>query len=233
MRWLSNAKNFILEALFPSECLNCRKETAENALCATCQGTIPVFSTLFCPVCKLRLADNKAVCHKNAGFLLGAAAPYHHDAVKSLIHYFKYEKWQRLAGPLSGILAAYLTGLEYDFSGFAAIPVPLHPSRKRERGFNQSELLARHAATMLDIPLLSGNLCRIKETSVQAELGSFDQRQKNVAGCFSVSDANAINGNDILLVDDVFTSGATMSEAARTLKKAGAKKIIALVIAKA
>jgi ComF family protein len=119
---------------------------------------------------------------------------------------------------------------DFDFAGFAAIPTPLSKKRIRERGYNQSELIGRHLARIWKIPIISNRLIKIKDTKNQAELLQA-QRLVNLKGAFVCAEKFFIEKN-ILLVDDVVTTGATMEECARVLAKSGAKKIIGVSFAR-
>jgi len=110
--------------------------------------------------------------------------------------------------------------------------MPLHKNREEKRGFNQSELLSEEISKILTLPIINGAILRIKETKPQAELRGWEQRKVNMEKSFSVSNPEKIAGKNIILVDDVCTSGATANEAVKTLKENGAKKIIVLVVAK-
>jgi ComF family protein len=111
------------------------------------------------------------------------------------------------------------------------VPVPLYPSRFRQRGFNQAELLAKNVALFSGRPLAANAIKRIRPTLAQAGL-SKTERFKNTRGAFKVTDAAGVCGKDVLIIDDVLTTGSTISECARALRKAGAKSISALVLAK-
>jgi len=132
-------------------------------------------------------------------------------------------------------LVAYLRNLasaDFPLDSYTLVPLPLHPSREKERGFNQSELLAEIISKTFNLPLEKNILIRAKNTRAQAELTDWEERQANLQNAFTVADPENLKGKNIILVDDVYTSGATMSAAAETLHKAGAKKIIGLVLAK-
>lgn len=133
---------------------------------------------------------------------------------------------------MGNFLTDYLNRVQYNFSDYALVPIPLHPSRRRERGFNQSELLGRYVSEQLFLPVFSDALIRQKPTHTQTTLADMNEKEKNVAGCFAVARPELVRNRKIIIVDDVFTSGATMNEAVRVLKSSGAKKIIALVVAK-
>lgn len=148
-----------------------------------------------------------------------------HDLVVRL----KYRKEERLAVLLGRRMAETLGSKpSYD----VILPVPLHAARLRERGFNQSVLLARRVGKALGIPVDAFVLRKVKATPAQATL-SLGERMGNLKGAFQVEKASSVRGKSVLLVDDVATSGATLNEAARVLKKAGAKSVEAVVAARA
>ena len=238
MPTLKKIITFFQSALFPPLCLSCKKafsgQSENNDLCARCLGNIQIFTTLFCPVCHSRLPENKKICHKDSRFLLGAATRYQ-APIKDAIHYFKYRSWDRLAPMLGVYLVAYLRNLVsagFSLDAHTLIPLPLHPSREKERGFNQSELLAEIISKTFNLPLEKNILIRAKNTRAQAELTDWEERQANLQNAFTVANPENLKGKNIILVDDVYTSGATMSAAAEVMRAAGAKKIIGLVLAK-
>jgi len=112
------------------------------------------------------------------------------------------------------------------------IPIPLHTKRLRQRGFNQALLLAHAMSTASSIPLSWDNLVRVRPTRPQVELTG-EERIKNVAGAFAVRRLNEITAKRVMLVDDVFTTGATMNECAAVLKDAGAAQVVAFTLARA
>ncbi|MBI3638586.1 ComF family protein [Candidatus Wolfebacteria bacterium] len=222
---------------------NSGEEAQNNFLCEECLLSIKLNNSLFCPVCRARIPEFEKICHFNSKYLLAAATNYNDPVIQNLIHYFKYKGFENIAPFLSEVLIKYTEsvirnlkparpagGLE--IRNFLIIPIPLHPSRQRERGFNQSELLAKNIAVYYSIPLIN-NLKRIRKNEHQVSLKDYGKRIKNIAGCFSIKNPEEIAGKNIILIDDVFTSGATMNEAVEILKSAGARKIIALVLAKA
>ncbi len=235
---LAAIKDMVLDVLFPPLCFACEKnllpeEKAQN-VCRVCLGSIALFDTLFCAVCGARLPGNAKICHPAAQYMLASAASYRNDAVQKLIWRLKYGKLRAAAVPLAGLLAQYLTALDYHFLGFTIVPVPLHADRLEERGFNQAELLAQSVAAHLQLPLVTDALTRVKATPAQAKMRDRAERSANLEGAFAVDPhGTAVAGKNILLVDDVFTTGATISEAVKTLRIAGAKTIIALTVARA
>ena len=111
------------------------------------------------------------------------------------------------------------------------IPVPLSPQRQKQRGFNQAELIAAHISTLLMRPLNTQAVEKIKETEAQTGIGSARIREKNLHGAYKVTDKSAVKGRRILLIDDVITTGSTLNEVAKTLKKAGAESVVCLTYA--
>jgi ComF family protein len=230
-------KDIILDILFPPLCLNCQKylQNKNKFICDTCLAAIKFNNTLFCPVCRARLADNKRICHYDSQYLLAAAGNYDDLVLQNLIHHFKYKSFKNLAPILAEILIKYLSNLSLSMvksQKSVVVPVPLHPRRERQRGFNQAKLIAGIVAKKFNWDLFEG-LKRIKNNKPQVGLRDSEARVKNMAGCFEIQNPERVKNKDILLVDDVFTSGATMNEAVKILKANGAKRIIALVIAKA
>ena len=243
--FLAKAKDIILDILFPPVCLNCQKPLAtrintdqnadqrgSNLICDQCLNSIKLNSTLFCPVCRARLAKNEKICHFKASYLLGAAGNYDNPALQNLIHYFKYKSFKNLAPILGELLLEYLELINRELKNYIVVPIPLHFWRERQRGFNQAELLGEVVAKHFNLPFVPG-LTRIKNNKPQIQLKGEEKRRKNIAGCFAIKNPEEIKDKNILLIDDVFTSGATMNEAVKVLKRAGAREIIALVVAKA
>jgi ComF family protein len=163
-----------------------------------------------------------------------AAVGSYQGVLQEICLAFKFGGERRLATPL----AAYLAQILFD-RGIAdkvdvLIPMPLHPFRRFQRGYNQAELIARALSDVIGKPLLTETLKRTGRTHRQAMLSPLERRQ-NVEGVFSVQSGrtSGINGKIVLLVDDVMTTGATLASAARTLKKASAKGVFGAVVARA
>ena len=234
---LSKIKIIILDILFPPICLGCQSPLLEterdNRICQKCLGSIQIYSSFYCPKCKSRVPNEEKTCHKEIKFLLAPAADYQNRAVKNLIWFLKYHRWQSIIKVFEPIINNYLGILNYNFKDFVIIPIPLHSDRLKERGFNQSELIAKIFSQKTNTVLNINNLKRIRATENQAELKNIDERTKNVKSCFVLNNPSEVENKNIILVDDVFTTGSTMSEAVKILKQAGAKKLIAFVFAKA
>lgn len=241
MNILSKAKSVILDILFPSICLSCKNNLSApekgNKICQKCLGSVQIYSSFFCPKCKTRVPGEEKSCHKEIKFILAPVTDYQNPAVKNLIWFLKYHRWQSIVGIIEPLINSYLdilsAGWQNDLHNFIVIPIPLHQDRFKERGFNQSELIAKIITKKIGTAPNTNNLKRVKATKNQAELKNADERIKNIENCFSLNDSNGVKNKNIILVDDVFTTGSTMSEAVKILKQAGAKKIIAFVFAKA
>jgi len=152
-------------------------------------------------------------------------------AIKNLIHEFKYKGKDHLGRPLSKLMTDFIKeyNLATDCLDFI-VPIPLHKTRLREREFNQAEILAKHIAEEFKKDLLSDCLIRHRHTKTQTDLEN-NQRLLNVKGSFSVNRGRDLKGKNVLLVDDVLTTGATSSEAANVLRSAGADIVFVLTLA--
>ena len=222
---LKNFKGFIFDLLFPKFCLSCQREG--NYLCEDCQSTLGVLNT-----------HQKHQTHSPAGGLkdLYFAIDYQQPLIKNLIKLFKYQPFvKELGKPLTSLIITHFQLIEKstaDFVNFILVPVPLERKKLKWRGFNQAEEIGKELAKFFGISLLNNVLAKIKETPAQVEL-SEEERKENIRNAFSIKNGGQILGKKILLVDDVYTTGATMEECARVLKKAGAKEVIGIVIARA
>ncbi|MEK7658177.1 MAG: ComF family protein [Patescibacteria group bacterium] len=235
--FLIKAKNILLDIFFPPFCLHCQKYlnvSGNKFLCGDCFGAIKLNSAPFCPVCRKRLAENKICRHgrQRFSYLLLAAGSYDDPVLKNLIHYYKYKNFKNLTPLLGKILLNYLKLLNLKLLNFIIVPIPLYPNKERKRGFNQAKLLAEFVGQKLNIELAAA-LKKIKNIKPQAQIKNGEERIKNIEGCFEITNPELVKNKNIILMDDVFTSGATMNEAVKILKEAGAKRIIALVLAKA
>jgi ComF family protein len=224
---------FILRILFPSHCLACSASLASGTMCEPCLAKISRYKTLFCAVCNARIPGTNPICHRSNFYLLGSAGPYDDALLKLLIHSLKFRGMRRAAAPLADLIARYLADLAIDVSDYLLIPLPLSRRRKNERGFNQAEDIARHLAERLSLRIRTDILVRIRHAKPQTKTGNAAERRRNILGCFAVVKPDATQGKNIILLDDVTTSGSTLREAARALKIAGARKIIGLTAAKA
>ena len=233
MKYIDFIMKPVLRILFPPHCLHCGKALSVGVICEDCLAGIPRHTTLFCARCGARLPDAKKICHRDAAYLLGSAGPYDHPALKCLIHNLKFRSIRGAAEPLAGLIAEYLAAAAIDPNNFLLIPVPLSRERRNERGFNQAEEIARHLGELLSLHARTDILARTLNTKPQTETKNIAERRRNVLACFSVIKPDDVAKRDILLIDDVTTSGATLGAAAHALRDAGARKIICITAAKA
>lgn len=231
-------KKFVLDLIFPEFCSGCKKEG--DILCESCLKELRksfIFPKCFC--CGARVPAGQRTpagrtclsCRKNTNiYAFFSSFPYSNEIVKTLIHKLKYNRIHKIAIILGDELSEYFLKMSLKIPADSLIiPIPLHKNKYRKRGFNQSEVIAESLSKNLKIPILAG-LKKIKLTPDQTEL-SGAKRRKNVKGAFLAINWRQIKGKNIILVDDVKTTGSTLEEAAKTLKKAGAKRIWALTIA--
>jgi ComF family protein len=235
----------LFEYLYPTVCLACGgsfRSGGEPLLCPRClEGLIPL-SPVRCPVCAIPFHSEAALsrspnhrcgdCRETPPYFSRTLIPFAYKGplIKS-IQRFKYHRKAALARPLSRLLIRGIVDLPRPPSVDVVVPIPLHPDRLREREFNQAALLARPLANHLKVPFMVDLLDRVLPTPQQVGL-SKEERAKNVRKAFAVRRPDRIAGKRILLVDDVFTTGATLNEAAKSLKKKGAKEVVACALAR-
>jgi ComF family protein len=191
--------------------------------CAACDTPVPMLA-VFCAAC----ATTVERARQNGGPAI--AAFEYGGAIARAITRLKYNRRADLARPLGDLLWGALQPHARGLRDALVVPVPLHPSRLAERGFNQSALLARPIARRLGASLLPLALARVRETPQQTALDR-GARMANVAGAFCVRQRNRVRGRAVLLVDDVRTTGATMDACARALIAAGAAWVAQAVLA--
>jgi ComF family protein len=149
--------------------------------------------------------------------------------VRRAIHELKYRNLKAISGCLAILMADYLKDNQID--GEVLVPVPLHLQRLRERGYNQSNLLARELGKLIALPVFDDSLCRLKDSSPQARTTTVEERRKNVARAFACRD-DKLKGRRVILIDDVCTSGATLESCAKAVKVAGAVSVWGLTLAR-
>jgi ComF family protein len=199
---------------------------------------IDVFEYQYCAFCcppKIVLDGKTCKSCKRKGKKLNelfCATSYKENIVKKMLHLFKYEPFAKeLSKPLSDLIITHFQILGKAPEIDLVIPVPLHRSKLKKRGFNQSQEIALLVAKFLEKPLLSNVLIKIKKTNDQMAL-SKKQRQKNLKNAFSCVKPEMIKNKKILLIDDILTTSATIEECACELKRAGSRQISATVVAR-
>jgi len=217
--------NFFLNLIFPQECLFCHKEMDRSyPLCRDCEKQIPLFSSWIVPPSTKYLSA------------LGTASSYKNAILRATIHCFKYRKIISLQYPLAGLLIKFIENNNYLLSfqqkDIYVIPIPLSKKKQRQRGFNQVDLIAQIISKHFHWNYIPDALQRIKDNPPQAQIEDTQRRKENVKGIFQMNPLKQnLTEKIVIIVDDVYTSGATMEEAARILKKTRVKKIIGLVLA--
>lgn len=202
-------------------------------MCKECRATLSRCEGDICSKCgsPIRRSYCEACAEFHYSFKLSRSAFHYGDAVKQLVHSLKYEELLGAGDVLAEGMTDYCSDNK-SFTGFdTVIPVPLHRVRKRERGYNQSEYLARKLASSLGIPC-STTVTRQHYTTSQTRLGKA-QRTKNLSGAFRVKSLKAIRDKKIILVDDVFTTGSTVNEISKLLLDRGAKEVAVMTAARA
>lgn len=232
----------LLDILFPPRCHCCKSYIPGQAdihICAECRDDFRAIVSPLCPVCGLPHAREDGIDHRCGPCLSGrrpferARAAFGFDGpVQDLVHRFKYGKKAHLSRPLGLLASRSLEGFRNDASADLIVPVPLHDKRLRERGFNQSQLLGAVLAKQWGIPLSVDNLRRLRWTEPQTGLTAAE-RERNVRGAFGIARPERIDGKRILLVDDVYTTGSTVTECALALKRADAREVSVLTVARA
>jgi len=241
MAWFSLFSS-VLDYLFPPYCLICESPELYQEgclICKSCMGSFPFITHPFCPRCGkpfLTESDRDHLC----GDCL-THEPYYDTVralgrlegiLKKIIHQFKYKHKFAMGNILSVLLDACPINV-INFSSYdLLIPVPLHRSRLRERGFNQAVIVGKVLQNKYKVPMKRMALQRSVYTVPQVKLRGKD-RKNNVRNAFKVKDSTLVRNKSTLLLDDVFTTGATMNECARVLKDAGAFRVDGFVVARA
>ena len=201
-------------------------------MCASCQASLSRLATPICPTCSKPLAqgDRCPYCCRWKLDIDGIRSPFAFEGVvRKAVHQLKYGHFKALAAPLGRMLGQYLEA--EPVTADVLVPVPLHSRRLRERGYNQSALLAAEVGRWNDFPVVYDSLLRLRHTKAQVKTADAEERQRNLAGAFACRDSK-LAGKRVLLVDDVCTTGATLNSCAIALRKAGAASVWGLALAR-
>ncbi len=227
--WLRRASGPTLEFLFPPVCPGCGR--LGYPICPHCRAEIVPITGSDCRICN-RLLDFADICGRcnAARHSLGRvyAAAVYSSPIREAITRFKYDNHRFLAETLGELLARRLRGESLD--GFRVAPVPLHRNRQKSRGYNQSALLGRRISEQLGLRYEPDALERVRDTGPQVGR-NVNERLANVRGAFGAGSAD-LQGKDVLLVDDLSTTGATLEACAKAARKAGASSVRAAVVAR-
>jgi ComF family protein len=230
LRQAAKLKREALDLLFPKWCIGCGREG--NFICSSCRKLLPRLTPPLCPQCGRPQPEN-SLCPSCASWqatIDGIRAPFRFEGlVRTAIHQLKYRNLRALSETLAGFLGDYLATSPLPVA--VLVPVPIHDQRLRERGYNQSSLLAQELAKLTGLPLVADCLIRQRPASPQARTGTVVERRSNVAGAFTCRNQRLKN-ESVLLIDDVATSGATLDACAVALKDAGVNSVWGLTLAR-
>ena len=218
-----------VDLVFPPRCGGCQRPG--SLWCDVCQASATPVPAPLCEKCgqpnvATRLCSNCQAQPLQIEMIRSAAL--FQGPLRHAIHRFKYQRLAGLAEPLGNLLADCWWAL--DLHADWLVPVPLHPARERERGYNQAALLARQLSARTGVPLSEHGLRRTRVTAVQMELNAA-QRKQNVAGAFACAEPG-VKARRVVIVDDVCTTGATLQACAEAVFKAGAASVVGLTLAR-
>lgn len=227
---MAKLKGIALDLLFSQWCVGCGK--GSDFICHSCHRSLPQIMPPLCPRCgKPQLSG--ILCPGCVSWQVeidGIRSPFRFDGViRQAIHQLKYGNLRALAVTLAKLLQDYLA--TNPMPGEVLVPVPLHPKRIRERGYNQSSLLAKELSKLTSLSVVDDCLIRQRHTPPQAKTPTVDERRSNIANAFTCRDSR-LQDKQVLLIDDVSTSGATLDACAVALKAAGATSVWGLVLAR-
>ena len=232
-----------LALLLPRDCPVCRGDLPWNApagICLSCWSDIRPIPPPFCRRCGLpydsfippETAHLCSACHrKPPPFETARSLALYDGTIREVLHLFKYDRRPEIGAILGKLMAIYFETVRGPARPDAIVAVPLHRARKRKRGYNQAEILARAVGKSLRIPRIRGCLARSRAVPPQTGLSRFERR-KNVRNSFRVRRPGRLQGKSILLVDDILTTGATITECASTLHRAGTSRVLILTAAR-
>lgn len=245
---LSSPLDWVIDWLYPPRCRGCAEifyGRDSEYFCPACWKKIQLVAPPMCRLCGRPFPQASGEDHACGACL---ARPPHftrawswalypreeadEHPLRQAVQKFKYGRKVSLGKPLGRLMARGSREFLQDCDADSIIPVPLHPKRLRWRGFNQALLLGRQLSRAYGIPADPFTLIRVKETPPQTQLNE-DERRRNVRGAFAIAKERSVKEKKILLVDDVYTSGATVNECGRTLRRAGAADVYVLTLTRA
>jgi competence protein ComFC len=236
-------KRLFLDLFFPKDCLGCKQP--DTYLCRDCFNKIPLALNNACFFCE-EITGQGRICinckkEKHLDRII-SASEYRNLLVRELIRAFKYHYVRELAVPLSQLVIRMMENLGFGFHlpadrhgnlDFIVVPTPLFKHRLHYRGFNQAELIAEVIAEHFHLPIQINALKRKISRAPQAKISDIEKRKANIENSFAVGpEIKSIENKIVLLIDDVITTGATLSEAAKILKQNNAKEVWGITIAK-
>ena len=223
-------KRAALGLFFPRWCVGCGKEG--EFICRSCRELLVSVSPPLCPRCGKPQPSSTLcpACLSGQAAIDGIRSPFRFEGViREAILQLKYRNLRALGETLARLLSDFLTA--NPIPGEVLVPMPIHDKRLRERGYNQSSLLARELSKLSGLPMVDNSLTRQRHALPQTQTKTADERRNNVAGAFTCRDQK-LKGSQVLLIDDVATSGATLDACATALKAAGAISVWGLALAR-
>jgi ComF family protein len=229
----------LIDLVLPPICCICRRrlKSDENIICNDCYSRIRLISLPYCERCgrsvpspDIKVCNTCITEHHPCSYIRGVS-PYDGIA-ENLIILLKYNGKRGTTKALTKLMTQVISKEEIYRNCEVIVPVPLHTTRKRERGYNQAELLGKELSAELNMPLISDALIRVRATPSQTKIPS-EERRTNVQDAFAVNKRRIglIRGKTVLLVDDVLTTGSTLNECARTLLEGDVKEVLGIVCA--
>lgn len=227
-------KECLLQLLFPRRCPVCDGivPQAGEKICLGCLGKLKLLTPPWCMKCGKKLSKEGeycADCARKEHFFLRGRGLYEYESVALSIYRFKYGGRREYADYFGEQMAEYLGNFIRSVEPDALIPIPLHRKRRAARGYNQAELLARALGSRLGIPVYGDFLVRVKNTA-PLKYENPEERQNNLKKAFNIQE-NDVKLKKVIVVDDIYTTGSTMDEAARVLKGAGVQEVYFVTLA--
>ena len=215
-------REYLCKLIFPENCVFCQRPTklhsAEPRLCEQCAENMPFLNNL------------SSLDHEEPGIIRGVSV-FRYEAVKASVFRFKYDGYRSDGEALAEYMARYVidNALMDILSADILVPVPLWKKKEKKRGFNQSAVIAETVSGLVDVPHIDDLLVRTRETAAQKGLDR-NRRRENLRGAFRLNENYNINGMRIVLIDDIYTTGSTIFECAKTLYAAGAGEVMYLAL---
>lgn len=225
-----NILSKLLDLIYPPKCIFCEEIIVIGQpkwICEKCRDNIEIISGHRCLKCGKPLDNTDNLCKicLQYQFLYkkGYCLLYYDGFTREAIHRFKYNNHPEYAKGFSKLIYEYSEDKSF-FEADCFIPVPMFPKKRKKRGFNQAELIAYELSKLTNIPIFNDVLFRIKDTKKQSQL-NFAERKNNVKNAFKAQNSAKITNKNILLIDDIYTTGSTINECADVLIKEGAKNV--------
>jgi ComF family protein len=226
---LQQVKTALLDLLLPLRCLGCGREG--DLICPSCRQSLPRVKLPLCRRCGDTVSEGTLCrsCLANPLTIDGIRSVFlFQGTVRQAILQLKYKHLKAVSTPLAQLLADFLDS--HPLKGEVIVPVPLHRKRLRQRGYNQASLLAKELSVLGSLPVAEDTLMRVRDAVPQARARSALERRQNVKDAFAC--CQGLEGKQVLLIDDVCTTGATLDACATALRKSGASSVWALTVAR-